>query len=196
MVWWPDNLTDLTIVISGIATTFLVYLVWRQFGATKREMASRLRAYIGIGELELKRIKFANNTQIDTNEANKLISSPDHKSEPVGRIYHMKMKNVGGMPTRVNIKYLQEDGNFTKEELEKSKVKKNIPLVPQQEDHVSVNVSLNTLEEGSSIFAGLMIEYSPRKGKKSKVWRIWEIKKEMNPSLESGMDDPDVEKSD
>ena len=196
MAWWPDNLTDWIVIASGIATAVLVFLVWKQFGATKREMKSRLRAYIGIGELEHKRIHFANDTLIDTNEANKLISSPDFKILPVGRIYHMKMKNVGGIPTTVDIKYLQKDVKFSKEELENSKVKKNIPLVPQQEDHISVNVSLNTLDEGGSIFAGLMIEYNPHKEKKSKVWRIWEIKKHVNPTLESGIDDPDMEKSD
>jgi len=196
MAWWPDNLTDWIVIASGIATAVLVFLVWKQFGATKKEMESRLRAYIGINELEHKRTLFANDISIDTNEANKLMSSPDFTIAQVGRIYHMKMKNVGGMPTKVEIKHLRKDVKFAKEELDRSEIKINIPLVPQQEDHITVNVPWNTLKEGGSIFAGLMIKYYPHKGKKCKVWRIWEIKKDVNPTLESGIEDTDLEKSD
>ena len=64
MDFLPDNLTDLIVIISGIATAILVIIVGRQVSITKREMETRLRAYIGIGELELKRILFANDAQI------------------------------------------------------------------------------------------------------------------------------------
>ncbi|MCH7648464.1 MAG: hypothetical protein IIA83_07655 [Thaumarchaeota archaeon] len=43
MAWWPDNLTDWVVIISGIATTILVVIVGRQLVITKKEIDSRLK---------------------------------------------------------------------------------------------------------------------------------------------------------
>jgi hypothetical protein len=46
MVWWPDNFSDWVVIASGIATTILVIIVGIQLKITRKEMDSRLHAYI------------------------------------------------------------------------------------------------------------------------------------------------------
>ncbi len=193
MSWWPENLSEWIVIISGIATAVLVIIVGIQLAITKKELDSRLRPWIDIGELRLEYIFFKGGAQMKLNQAVKKIEN-DEKAEPETSSYLLRIKNVGKLPTYAMYTELIANKEIKIEEIEQSKDKKlyDHSFLPGSEDTLSSEFSYNDLEEGKKEFYyGILVEYLLKGKTKSKIAKIWQVEIGGVRLVETWIKDPD-----
>ena len=190
MSWWPENLTDWIVIISGIATAVLVVIVSRQLVITKKEMDYRQRPWVAPITPEPKFMTFHDKSILDFDEAVDIIIAKTNKSKPDKRIYVVKIKNTGTIPAIVTYGSILQKKKFTLEELKTAKkIITDVLIMPGSDDDHVFTISDEDLQKNKIFYAGLYLEYLVHK-KKSRVGKIWSIEAGRVRSLTDWIDDP------
>ena len=191
MAWWPDNLTDLIIIVSGIATAVLVYVIWRQFSITKREMESRLRPWVTIDLDGPKWIRFESRGIVDYLE---FVDDPQKhlKFKPISISFDIKITNSGRIPAQTHGKLLQDHNKINKKDLENLDEVTPAIVMPGQTEYSTVALSYKELLIDDKIFyVGVVVEYEVN-SKTSVIGRIWKVGSSKITVVDEWMKDPDI----
>jgi len=191
MVWWPENLTDWVVVISGIATAVLVVIVGRQLAITKKEFESRQRPWIGPVDVKQIFVQFENGDQIPFGKAMAMLDK-DKSLKISYEINDLTITNTGNLPAKAYYRFMQSTEKLTKEKLTAIDVTHTISFMPGANDHMYIKISNKRLEEGKKHYIGIQIEYSLSNGKKSLVGKIWEVDKTGIEIIEDWINDPEL----
>lgn len=173
MEWWPESFVNWILVISGIATTALVLVVWRQFAITKKEMESRLRPWVAPTTLRPTFVIFENHT----NEPYESFMI-DRKKFPDPELiqYSISIENTGQIPAKkIKQKFTNTKIKFDKNSLEDIEPSKGtFSLIPGGKQTIIFTTPFKEIKKDEIYYVGLSLEYdidNKNKGKSGKIWK-------------------------
>jgi len=144
MGWWPENLTDWVLIISGIATTALLFFVWRQFAISKKDVSTRLRPWIAPIDVKADNVIFRDGSVEEYDKYMDDVASG--KSIPLPKSVGMSisLKNAGTIPgTNVTYRFRKQSKQFSKENLKDYGITDIGILLPGEYDQYLFDISYN-----------------------------------------------------
>lgn len=173
MAWWPDNLTDWIVVISGIATAILVIIVGRQLSITKKEIESRLRPWVLPVSITPTFVTLKNGDTWDFDEI-MLEMRKDHVQQIDVIHYEILFINSGTIPTKTSYALLGQKEKFTRNAFNDKPMDHTLTMAPNHNYNDHVKVPDKELRNGQKYYAGISLEYILN-NKKIKSGAIYEI---------------------
>ena len=176
MEWWPESLLNWILIISGIATTGIVLLVWRQFALTKKEMEYRLRPWVSPTTLKTSHVIF----QDKTNERyDKFMNDPNKFRVPSFIQYNITIQNTGTLPAKkITKKFLLQKEKFSRDKLNTiSDEKDTFSLMPGSTQNILCQCPYKEIKAGEIFYIGLALEYEIDKNNKGNSGKIYENSK-------------------